>query len=438
MATAFLTPNVFAASNVSAIPEPLSLEYALSVVDDGHPSVALGQAEIASAKAERAAIDADNGFYASARLNARYIDDSNLHEDKQHNDSRAIVVLRKELYDFGRNERDLAAAEADVRGKEWYFRERLLRHRLEVTKSFFEVILADLRSAQANEAMAHAFVTADRARDRNELGQVSDIDTLELEDVYQTERLRRRHAEFEQRATRARLAQLLNRPESLPDTLVMPQLPANDSPLPEYERLTEAALSQNLVLHALRAELEASRLRVEALRRGGYPVLSSEVNAGYWARDRGNNREPFGASLILDIPLFSDGRLNAEVAREQADRYRFQAKVQQYEYNLREQVLEAWQEIQSLLLRREAAQVKLDYRDLYLDRSRARYELEIDADLGDSMARQTAAHVYAAETEFALALAWSRLAALVGEPDFNPERPPAENPLLKLTKTDDR
>lgn len=414
------------------LPDPLTLEYALSLASEDHPAVALGKAEIAAAEAERSEVDAEDGLYATARLNARYIDDSNVPVQKKNNDSRALLLIRKELYDFGRSDKDLAAAEAAVRGSEWNFRDRLQQRRLDITKAFFEVILADLRFARENESMAEAFVDFDRARDRNELGQVSDIEVLELEDAYQAVRLSRYRAEADQRATRARLAQLLNRPDSLPARLATPELPANDSPLPDYERLIEAALRQNPVLLALRQQLEASRLRVAASRRGAYPVLSSEVNFGWWERDIGNNREPFGASLILDIPLITGGRTDADIAKEQADSYRLQAKVQQLEYDLRQQVLESWQEIQALLAQREAADIKRDYRDLYLDRSRAQYELDIKTDLGDAMAQQTASRLYAAQTEFSLALAWARLAALVGQPDFSPMQPPSENPLSSL------
>jgi outer membrane protein TolC len=421
-----------AATAAEPLPDPLSLGHALSLAADDHPSLALSRAEMAAAEAERAEVDAENGLYAAARLNARYIDDSNVPVQQKSNDSRALLLVRKELYDFGRSDSDLAAAEAALRGSEWQLRDRMQQRRLDIAKAFFEVILADLNFTRENESMAEAFVELDRARDRNELGQLSDIEVLELDDAYQAVRLRRFRAEAEQRASRARLAQALNRPDELPARLSTPALPANDSPLPDYEPLIEAALQQNPVLLALRQQLEASRLRVAASRRGAYPVLSTELNAGWWNRDIGNNREPFGASLILDIPLITGGRTDAEIAKEQADNYRLQAEVQQLEYDLRQQVLETWQEIQALRAQRDAADVKRDYRDLYLDRSRAEYELDIKTDLGDAMAQQSAARLFAARTEFSLALAWARLAALVGEPDFNPISPPGENPLSRL------
>ena len=52
-------------------------------------------------------------------------------------------------------------------------------------RSFFDVILADLQYARDNEAMAGAYIDADRARDRHELKRLSDVDLLQLEAAYQ-------------------------------------------------------------------------------------------------------------------------------------------------------------------------------------------------------------------------------------------------------------
>lgn len=427
-----LAAAVLAAPSAQAaepLPQPLTLDYALTLASEPHPSLELSRSRLALAEARRLQVEADDNLQADLSLNARYIDDSSLLNQVQNDDSSAVLLVRKRLYDFGRSARGLEAAEAEVRSRELLLQDTLIQRRLEIMQAFFNVILADLDFARANEEMATAYVELDRARDRNELGQVSDIEVLRLEDLYQDSRLARIRAEKRQRATRMALAQALNRPDDLPAEVLPPELPANDSLLPDYEALVARALAGNPRLLALRQELEAARLRVAERRRGGYPTLTATANAGYWSRDLGNNREPFGASLILDIPLYTGGRIDAAVAEAQAQSLQLQAQVGQLEHELRQAVLETWQELQSLQAQREQAQVRRDYRDLYLDRSRARYELEIKADLGDAMAEQTAARLFAARTEYALALAWARLAALTGATDFSPLKPPAENPL---------
>lgn len=426
LAGALLAPPAWASE---PLPQPLTLDYAIGLAEEAHPALELSRSELALAEAQRRAVLADDALEARARIDARYIDDSNLVVQKQNNDSSAVLLVRKQLYDFGRSARSVEAADAHYRSRELELREAVQQRRIDIMQAYFNVILADLDFARATEWMATAYVDVDRARDRNELGQVSDIEVMRLEDLYQASRLERARAETRQRAARLALAQAINRPDELPATLVMPPLPANDSEAPDYEVLVARALAANTRLLALRQELEAARLRVAERRRGSYPTLSAQANAGYWERDLGNNREPYGASLILDIPLYTGGRNDAEVAKEQANSLRLQAQVSQLEYELRQAVLETWQEIQTLRLQREQARVRLDYRDLYLDRSRAQYELDIKTDLGDAMAEQSAAKLFAARTEFALALAWARLAALTGATDFSPLNPPAENPL---------
>jgi hypothetical protein len=65
----------------------------------------------------------------------------------------------------------------------------------------------------------------------------------------------------------------------------------------------------------------------------------------------------------------------------------------------------------------------MDYRELYIDRARALYDMEESADLGDSMVRQSAAAHFNAATEYALALAFERLAMMVGERSLSPFLP---------------
>lgn len=56
----------------------------------------------------------------------------------------------------------------------------------------------------------------------------------------------------------------------------------------------------------------------------------------------------------------------------------------------------------------------MDYRDLYLERSRALYELEVTSDLGDAMVQLSEAQLFKAQTFFELAVAWAKLDSLLG------------------------
>jgi len=288
------------------------------------------------------------------------------------------------------------------------------RHRIAVMQAFFDVMLADLEFARDNEAMAVAYVQADRSRDRNELGQLSDVELLRQESVFQQLRMTRSRALARQRSTRAKLAQLLNRPEQLSSSLEKPDLSSNDQPLPEYEALVATTLASNPGILALRADMEAARLQVQAQRTGRRPVLTGSLGAAANRRDV-SSRNPLEAELRLDIPLYDGRRTDAAVARAQADVYRLSAELRQLELDLRQRVLDIWLDIQTLQAQREQVDVFTKSRKLDFDRAQAEYELELKTDFGDALVGQSESELLRAQTEFGLALDWARLAALTGE-----------------------
>ena len=82
--------------------------------------------------------------------------------------------------------------------------------------------------------------------------------------------------------------------------------------------------------------------------------------------------------------------------------------------HLRLEVLELWQLLQQLKLEIRGKTIEQGYRDRYLDRSRAEYELEFRTDLGDSMVLFSRSSAERLQTLYAFELAYQRLSALVG------------------------
>ncbi|KHF25979.1 hypothetical protein BOV90_00360 [Solemya velum gill symbiont] len=83
---------------------------------------------------------------------------------------------------------------------------------------------------------------------------------------------------------------------------------------------------------------------------------------------------------------------------------------------LRYSIIEIMQALDVMQIEMESAQALIDYRDLYLDRSRTLYELEVKADLGDSMVEQTGARLAYHETLYQLVMLRATLNALQGYP----------------------
>jgi outer membrane protein TolC len=417
---ALITPLL---AQAEPLPSPLTLNQALELADTTtHPEVMLRQAEVEQARAVSLDAGSNDDLEVHLELSPRWIVPPLISPQDQ-NDSQAHLIARKRLYDFGQTKNRLDAAALNETAKQHLYTQARNQLRLGIMQRYFEVLIADTSFAVENEAMAVAYVSMDKARDRHELGQLSDTELLKIETEYQDIRLSRYQAETQQRATRSLLAQALNQPTELPSDLEFPELPGNNRKLPEYEELVSQAMAGNLNLIAYQSELEATRHRMEASRSTNYPVLSGDVQASYYNREFGS-RNPFEAGVTLDIPLYTGDRKAAATTEDHAEFMRLQAEMKNEEFAIRQQLLEAWQKIQVLKAQREQASTLSEYRELYLDRSRALYEYEVTTDLGDAMVKQTEARLLTLRTEFELALTWGVIDVLLGKAPMSPDDSP--------------
>ncbi|OQX30916.1 MAG: hypothetical protein B0D96_03005 [Candidatus Sedimenticola endophacoides] len=413
IALCVIAPETALSADSIPLPEPLTLAAALAQADAMHPELARQQALLDRAGAHQREIEARGAAHLSLEANLRAVEPSYKATDLSSNDSSLRLRLRKRLYDFGRSDALASAADADRLGREWDYLDARQQRRLEIMSRFFDVLLADLQYMRDNEVMTMTFLRWDKARQRNELGQLSDIEVLELESLFQQERGNVAQTRNQQRAARARLANSLNRPGQLSSDLVAPTLPVLERVGGELEELTEAALADNPRLKALRARVEGAGQQLKGARAGDGPVIHGEIEAAAYNKVTGT-RDPLSAGLVFELPLSSGGAVEAEVARNRALLAERRAELALAEMEVRQAVLDLWLELDALRVRREEMIALGGYRELYLDRSRARYELEIQSDLGDAQARLVDYKLRKAEIEFATSLAWARLDALTG------------------------
>ncbi len=397
------------------LPQPLTLEYALSLADGPHPRLHQADARLQAAQAEQDRVDAIDGIRVDVELAARYIEPSDLGAAAypSHNDSFARLSVSKRLYDFGYS-RDLdTAAKAELRQRSLDLLEVRQQRRIDIMSRFFQVLLADLEQSRDNEAMAIAFVRMDRARTRHELGQLNDVRLLELESRYQEMLRQQRTSQAKQRASRSRLALTLGHVDKLPADLVFPDLPDLQREPGEVAELVDRALQDNLELRALREAVLAAKKRTEAVYAGNGAVLSGELDATAYNRPLGGD-DPLELGLVLEIPIFTGGQRDARAARQRALFQEARAKLSMRELEVRQTVLDLWLELQTLEARRKELQALGEYRELDFDRSRSLYELEAAADLGDAMTKMSVVRLLQAENDFNRVLTWARLDALTG------------------------
>ncbi len=392
----------------------LTLEEVLAHADQPHPELELARAQYDLARAEQQLVASQRDFRVT--LDAALRGGRNTLTDSYSPDHLARLSVRKTLWDGPRHEAYSEAARLESEARALQMLDARSQRRLTLMTRYFDVLLNDLQHAADTEHMAVRFVRWDDARHRMELGELSAHQLAELEAAFQELRLRQQESERRVRERRALLAAAMNRPDELPTELVDPPLPQNDRPLPEFDVLLATMQAGNPALRMHQQLLAAARNRLLALRADNQPMLEFESEAATYSRDT-TTRDHIRAGINLVWPLYTGKQRDARLAREQAALHGLQAQHDKLQLDLRQSLFETWQEIQYLRnVARRAAKIEADHRDLALERAQAEYELELRTNLGTSMAETQVAKLRQRAVEYRLALAWERLAGLIGGP----------------------
>ncbi len=395
------------------LPQPLTLEQALRLAQESHPVIQLAQAREAAAEARLQQVEAENDLSVSLVGRFAWIEPTKLSNFQKNNDSSGHLLMSKRLYDFGYSEAQLASASSTLAASRSSGLDARQKQQLEVMKAFFDVLLADLQYARDNEAMAVAYVRLDKARSRHELGELSDVELFEIETRYQQVFSRRSASQARQRSARLRLALAMNRPDQLPTELAEPHQPDMQRPLPELETFLEEVFRGNPRIRELKAKVEAARHALIAADRRYGPVLRGELSANAYNRET-RSTHPFEAALVLELPLYTGGRDDAETAAARSRLLEAEAELALLYHRLREEVTTLWLEQDNLRHKAKEMMVRDQYRELYLDRSRTLYELERTSDLGDAMVQTSTVRLELARIHYQWLLNQARMKALSG------------------------
>lgn len=409
----FLTLSQFAAAQAT---KPLTLKAALRAADLVHPDLALAESDLNIALAERDIAASRQDFSVNFEVGLRYARPTlNAEQNEFIDDNNIRINARKNLFDFGRTRYAEDAASAVINARQQLFLDARERRRLEIMARFFDVLLADLRFTADNEYRSIAFVNFENAKHRYELGVISNVQLGELAARDQQLGLKQSNARKEQRATRARLANAMNRPGELPSELEEPDLSLNQKPAGDYQILLPIMLQQNPRLKAQQNLLAASLGRLDGWRAEASPTVDAEIEAGKYSRKLAA-RDEIRAGVILNWPIYQGSRVTAQTAREQAQFQKLQAEFDKLKLSLSQALLEVLLEIEHLQKAgRESAKSQIRYRDLALERARAEYEMELKTNLGDSMAATVEAKLAERKNEYQLALLLAELEVLLGQ-----------------------
>lgn len=402
-----LSATVSRADTLS-LPDPLTLEFATAQASaENHYQIIEAAASLEQVQSRVYHAQSLSEWQAKLELQASVFEPSPLAVDQSTNEFATRLHIEKLLYDFGRSTLLQESADLQHEAVRNYLSHVLDQRRLEITRQFLAVLLADLKFSHDQEAMDIAWVQHDNAKEKHALRQLSDVDLLALENQYQNLRYQRLQSENFQRSTRTQLAEMINCPGELASNLQRPVFSLQRE-LPDYQHLVDAALAKNARLHLLQAGVAAAQKKMESAQQQTRPSLNAEMDLMDSSVER-SSQDDWRASLILTIPLLEQQSVKAQVSAERSQWMLQRAMLLQEQTHVRQRVLWLWQQIQLLNTRLQQIRIAADYNELYLDRSRALYELEVKTDLGDAMVAMSETRYQQAQVEFDLALAWLEL-----------------------------
>jgi len=403
------------------IPQPLSLEQALDIARE-HPAIQASAARLGQVKADYELIDAEDDLNLQLQADLVYIEPSDIAYDQDENDSKAFLKLSSRLYDFGYTDARLIAAGKNQLSHQWQYFNDTQQHLLSVIQLFFDVLLADQQYTVADEEMTMAYLKYDKTRERHDLGTISDVDLLELEKNYRLKFQARRKAEYMQRLSRTKLANAMGRPDEIPSELLQPDVDWSKDSLEINPVLDQIELNSPQI-QELQLKVSAAEQQLEAAQAADNPVVTAEMKLAEYARQTGS-ANPLSVGLSFQAPLYSGGKSRALESQARSSLREQEANLQIKRMEIRQLALELLLEIEQAKTDLDALGVNEDFIELYLDRSRALYELEVSSDLGDALARSSDVAYQKLKAKLAYALAEAKLAALQGNWQVTAESKP--------------
>jgi len=400
------------------LPEPLTLEYALSLSKNINPVLAFRLAEKNKILSEQSSTDAEDGFNLSISAQVNWLERANASTTKNLEEQKLSLLLTKPIYDFGKNKYRLNASEKLLDGNIFNYQNDIYLRQIKIMEAYFSVLLADLRFHRHNENMAISFISWDRSKKRNEIGIISELEVEKKHSEYQTVRRQRFEGENRQRQTRNRLAILMYSNGQLATTLATPEITARFKVRPEIDALVKKAYDNNLELKALRKQIESLKSKVLALKSQNMPQLNFQSEAAAYANELtidNFSRENWRVGVVINMPLYDSGKIDSDVAKIRSEIYRLESVLKQRKDNIQHELLSLKLKLDTLRFERDEAMAFNDYSELFLDEKRALYELEVKTTLGTAMVQISDAQYGVAKALYETLLTWAKIDVLVGE-----------------------
>ncbi len=410
-----LLPMPLQAAEHASIPEPLTLQQALHFASQDHPRQQLLQGQTELARIRLGEVESAQAMTVDLKGRIRWKTLQQNVGDRV-GDHQLALVVEKPLYDFGRTavEEQIARDELGLRQQEQlHFLEE---SKLQIMERFFQVLLADLQRTVDDEAMTIAYLRFKKMEDKEITGEYSDLDLLRAESRFEDARAKQKQSELEQRLSRIRLAEAMNRPGELPGMLLSPTAtpPQLLEEIGQLDQIQQQAMEGNWGIGQAEQQIRIAQNRVEHAEMEGIP----ELDAAFELLDNSrvtSTRDRWRASLLLEVPLLDGGTKGHEVAAAREELRLARIRLESERRNVGELAAQYYLELNALEAQWRADQVAEAFSDIELDRNRALYELERQSNFGDALVGVSASHLRSASSRFAAMLTRARLDQLIGK-----------------------
>lgn len=334
--------------------------------------------------------------------------------DETIDNSVYALSFKKPLFDETSNAA-IASADEEIAIIQHKLKEAKLSKTLEVMRAFFAIMIADSDYHYLAEELAVFAVSENKIKDYMEAGRYSEVELLEKSAQTQESLVRMRAAENTQLTTRMYLASVMSLPlsEEITDITPFDAQKYLDIDLDTFRTWQDKILAGNITLQALQQKLSninSQLQRAETDNALSVNLYGKLYRTAFDSEKNGN----YLAGIELSMPLYS-GSDEATIANLAIDSEQQQTTIEDYKRQISAKGLELWLKIKNLLQEKKSLQVVFDYKDLYLERARARYELELTSDIGNAMAEYTKTEKLVLQNKLDIVLAMQQLMGLTGE-----------------------
>ncbi|MBC8493984.1 MAG: TolC family protein [Candidatus Thioglobus sp.] len=391
------------------LPNPLRLDQALALASKDNLSQQQQQLDISHAQLQLDSLD--NLYNTNATLDLSLASRSDYGAGT--NNSHAFIYLKKTLFDQ-QIEINKQAQLNQLSDKTSQLTQLQHEKHIDIMRGFFDVVLADMAYETALEKLAMSAIREGRVKDDYDIGHASEVALLEKQTNTQLSQIERLKAESIQIQSRAILAQLLDLDyDQRPDDVIKPSYShLFKKPLAEFE-VYQAKLGNNLKLKQLQQSLLALNTQISQEKDNLGIVLSSNARLGDQAYQQDKNGH-WRVGLNLSMPFGSDAKQANKITNLQIKAKQLKLDIKQHQHTIQAQALEYYFTLKSLEQIQKALLIELDYRDLYLEKARADYEMEIKSDIGNAMTNYTNSERKLAENEFNYVITLKQLHHLIG------------------------